>query len=114
MSYSEYDIVSLSTPADVAPELNCIIYFLIKNKTVVYVGKSKRGITRILNYWHRWTVKRNSKLVIIKPQFDSYFLLPCNKEKLSQMEKYYIEKLCPKYNKQHNANGKCCSDKFIH
>lgn len=67
-----------------------MVYFLVKNKEVVYVGKSDRGMIRINE--HSYTEK----------DFDSFYFVNCELEKLKNMENYYILKYKPKYNRNIN------------
>ena len=67
-----------------------MVYFLVKNKEVVYVGKSDRGMIRINE--HSYTEK----------DFDSFYFVNCKLEKLKNMENYYILKYKPKYNRNIN------------
>lgn len=64
-----------------------MIYFLTKDNEVVYVGQSKQGMNRI--YFHKFS----------KKDFDSFYFINCDIEKLDELESYYILKYLPKYNK---------------
>ena len=80
--HAEADIVAASIPARAA----CGIYFLIKDKKVVYVGKSTDLFSRISDH------KR-------KTGFDSFSFLPCERGDLDRLEMAYILALMPKYNR---------------
>ena len=67
-----------------------MIYFLIKNNEVVYVGQSKNGISRI--FFHKYT----------KKDFDNLYFINCKEKELSTLENYYITKYKPLYNKTLN------------
>ena len=71
----------------------CIIYFLIKDNEVVYVGQSKNGINRIA--FHIYNRK----------DFDSFYFINCNIKELNDLENYYIIKYQPKYNKRLSRNS---------
>lgn len=67
-----------------------IVYFLIKNQEVIYVGQSKNGYNRPFQH--------NKEQDCIK-------IIKCNVNNIDFLENYYIEKYNPKYNKQkHNFN----------
>lgn len=51
----------------------------------VYVGKSKRGLERIFEHKDK--------------EYDYVIVINCAKNKLDELEKYYIEQLKPHYNK---------------
>lgn len=70
-----------------------IIYFLIDNEQIVYVGQSLQGIYRVFEH-----MKFNKK------KFDSYFILNCEEKDLHDLENLYIEEFKPKYNKVVNWN----------
>ena len=63
-----------------------MIYFLIKGEEVVYVGQSKKGISRPIHHYDK--------------DFDYFTFISVDKqEKLNELESYYIRKYTPKYNK---------------
>lgn len=63
-----------------------MIYFLLDNAEVVYVGQTTNGVGRPFQH-------ANDKT------FDSVKIIPCPKEKLDEMESVYITKYTPKYNR---------------
>lgn len=65
------------------------IYFLFKNNRCVYVGQSIKVHQRVTE--HR-TRKAHLK------DFDSYSWVTCRRDQLSELERFYIEKLNPKLN----------------
>lgn len=69
---------------------NCcnIVYFLLKNNEVVYVGKTIFGPARILNH-----IEAKEK------DFDSFSMFSVDKEKLLEIELANINFYRPKYNK---------------
>ena len=60
------------------------VYFLIKNKEVVYVGKTTQGIVRPLSHKDK--------------DFDSFYMIKCDYEELGEKEMEMIFKYKPKYN----------------
>ena len=67
-----------------------IIYFLIKDSEVVYVGKSLRGLLRPFEHTDK--------------DFDKIAMLNCNTEDVDMLENKYILKYQPIYNKMLNNN----------
>lgn len=66
-----------------------MIYFLIKNDEVVYVGQSINGIKRPIHHYDK--------------DFDYFtFVNVRDRNKLDELENYYITKYEPKYNKTLN------------
>lgn len=65
----------------------CGIYFLIREKRVVYVGKSTNIHWRIGNH-----------LVDKKKRFDAYNIVECKPEYLDELEAMYIAKFIPEFN----------------
>lgn len=67
------------------PDLpNCMVYFLLKDEEVVYVGKTTKGIVRPLSH--------NDK------DFDSIKVLFVGEPDLDSVESHFIAKYRPKYN----------------
>lgn len=64
----------------------CLIYFLIKNGEVVYVGQTKNGLYRPFSHYDK--------------DFDKVYVLSCKEEGLDIVEDYYILKYQPIYNKK--------------
>lgn len=73
---------------------NIFIYFLIKNKEVVYVGQTKNGIFRPLSHYKN-------------KDFDTIHIMYCEEKELDILEDKYIAKYNPKYNKTYNLNINC-------
>jgi excinuclease UvrABC nuclease subunit len=67
----------------------CCIYFLIKNKEIVYIGQTTKGIERIKTH------TSNSK----NKDFDSFYYTCCKEKDLLKLESAYITKYTPKYNR---------------
>jgi len=69
------------------------IYFLVKEKEVVYVGQSSFLISRISDHL------KNTEMI-----FDSYYfkeVYPRDVSRINDIEKFYIKTIKPKYNIQH-------------
>jgi hypothetical protein len=79
------DIIKIKQPK----ENLSVIYFLIKDNTIVYVGQSITGTNRIVNH------KKDK-------DFDSYSFIPIPKELLNETEQSYIRTFMPSYNKDDN------------
>lgn len=68
------------------------IYFLFKDSNLVYIGASINIIKRINMHIYG----RSDKL---KKDFDSFSYIECKSEKIVELEKKYIQKYDPIYNK---------------
>jgi len=73
-----------------------IIYALIKNDEIVYIGQSTNIMTRIGSHLHSEKV------------FDSWCIVEnlgvyTTSKEVSRLEEKYIRRFLPKYNKAHNA-----------
>ncbi len=73
------------------------IYFLIKNKKVVYVGQSNNVIRRIGKHIED-SIKKFDAVTYIEIK-DKY------KADMGHIEWTYIQRLQPEYNKQHNGTS---------
>lgn len=69
-------------------KIECI-YFLIKNKEIVYIWKTK-------DFYERISMHARFK------EFDSYYFIETPEEKQSELENFYIIKFNPKHNKTIN------------
>ena len=67
---------------------NTLIYFLLKNGEVVYVGQTKKGISRPLSHHDK--------------KFDEIKILYCPENELDYTEDKFIQKYKPVYNHQCN------------
>lgn len=74
------------------------IYFLIRGRSVVYVGQSGRARARVLEHAREGII-----------DFDRYVILPCRNEDLLSLERRYIESLRPKCNSGLRGNSICRS-----
>jgi hypothetical protein len=63
------------------------VYFLLKDKKIVYVGQTTNGFERIKQH-----------LLDYKKDFDDYKILKCEESELDELENKYIIKYNPKYN----------------
>lgn len=68
-----------------------IIYFLLQDDEVVYVGQSKSGCKR--PYEH-----------LSSKQFNKIMVVNCDEKGLDRLEDFFIRKYSPKYNKILNNN----------
>lgn len=66
-----------------------MIYFLLDNNVVVYVGQTKQGILRPLSHKDK--------------KYDTIKILYCDEKELNRLEDRYITKYRPKYNKTLNC-----------
>jgi len=87
--YYKSDIIKLAKPIE---NLNCfVVYFLLKEEEIVYVGQSKCLSVRLRNHAK-------------DKDFNKYFSIPCNDEKDAlQLEEHYIKTLNPVFNRVHNS-----------
>lgn len=79
MKFKEWNITKI------LPAEKCIIYFLLDNGNVVYVGQSKHGLQRPFSH--------NDK------KFTDVAYMNCEEKLLNYTETKYIRKYMPKYNK---------------
>ena len=63
----------------------CFIYFLLQGEEVVYVGQTRKGLSRPFNH--------DDKI------YNSIKIIKCDEKDLDRLESYFIEKYAPKYNK---------------
>lgn len=70
-------------------EHKAMIYFLLDNNVVVYVGQTKQGILRPLSHKDK--------------KYDTIKILYCDEKELNNLEDRYITKYRPKYNKTLNC-----------
>lgn len=72
---------------------NWMIYFLIKNNEVVYVGQTTQNLIRPFSH-------KDKDFDTVKIIYQAE-----DKELLNKNEEFYIKKYSPKYNKTFNSNG---------
>ena len=73
---------------EVETDVKNIVYFLMKDDEVVYIGHTTRGIKRILEHF-------NNK------DFNNYAFYETDEEKLFDLEKKLIRMYMPKYNNEY-------------
>lgn len=76
------------------------VYFLIKNRRVIYVGQS-------VNIFSRLREHRKDK------DFDSFKFLQCKRHELDVIESKYIYALKPKLNMKKDNAGKFIAGKYL-
>jgi excinuclease UvrABC nuclease subunit len=86
---------------EISQVLHCAVYALVKRGEVVYIGKSKKPLRRLLE--HRGFVMKGIAQVP-KMSFDSVWILGCMLGQLDTLEQMYIRKYRPKYNIVHNPD----------
>lgn len=77
------------------PEITCGIYFLRNGFEIVYVGQSVNVVSRVATH----------RAEGIK-EFDSWHVLPCEREELDELEAEFIQMMKPKYNGQFPCKGR--------
>lgn len=70
-------------------EFDCVVYFLIKDNEIVYVGSSAKGLSRA--YGHKGKGRR-------RKDYDHSSYIHVQKDLLQETELRYIIKFKPKYN----------------
>lgn len=73
-------------------EKETFVYFLLKNKKIVYVGQTTNGLNRIKQH-----------LLDCNKDFDDFKILKCDESELEELESNYIIKYNPIYNKHLNS-----------
>lgn len=86
---------------DVSAILRCGIYALVRDGVVVYVGQSKRMLSRISAHKSNWGRKSMPAWMPVSLRgvlFDEVHVLPCRVEDLDQLERALINLYKPRYN----------------
>lgn len=84
---------------NVTPVLRSGIYALLHAGVVVYIGQSKKPLSRIEAHRSLWGRKRTPGWLPIKGMlFDEVHVLPCRIEDLDVVERAMIDLYKPKYN----------------
>lgn len=84
---------------NVTPILRSGIYALLHMGVVVYIGQSKKPLSRIEAHRSLWGRKRTPGWLPIKGMlFDEVHVLPCRIEDLDTVERAMIDLYKPKYN----------------
>lgn len=97
---------------DVTPVLRSGVYILCAKGVVIYVGKSKKMVSRIDNHRSVWAEKRKGKASWLYEQlgipgilFDEVHVRPCPAEDLDRLEREMIDRYRPKYNQMLRKTG---------
>lgn len=69
----------------------CLVYFLLNDSEVVYVGKSTTGLARVFQH------------LLSSKVFTHYVVQSCSRSDLDGLEKAYIRMFNPKYNLAHTT-----------
>jgi len=87
---------------DVTPMLKPGVYALLREGVVVYIGQSKKPLSRVEAHRSLWGRKQRSPapgwLPIKAILFDEVHVLPCRVEDLDIIERAMIDLYKPKYN----------------
>ncbi len=92
---------------DVSFMLHCAVYALRKRRTVVYVGQTKKPLTRLYSHMNArgkkepW--KAGYKTQKTGFSFDEIWIRPCMLSELDALEVEMIRKYQPRYNVKHRA-----------
>jgi len=76
------------------------IYFLFKNDELVYIGKTTKGLNRIMTH-------------LECKEFDSYSFHSCTERELNSLEIELIKRYRPSLNKTHNKGSLEHRQKFV-
>lgn len=82
--------------------LHCAVYALLRRGEVVYVGQSKKPLTRIYTHAHArgrpdpWQGAKTQRKIGFK--FDGIWVRPCMLRELEELEVQMIKKYQPRYN----------------
>lgn len=98
---------------DVSEILRAGVYALVKNGRVIYVGKSKRMLTRLDQHRRAYSAKRQKGLNWIVENlgipgllFDEVHVLPCLVDDLDRLEAEMIDRYQPQYNTKLRTPGR--------
>ncbi len=98
---------------DASHILRAGVYALVSRGRVIYVGKSKRMLSRIDQHRAAYTAKRkrgNSWLIetlgIAAITFDEIHIRPCRLEELDDLEREMITRYQPQYNTKLRTPGR--------
>lgn len=73
------------------------VYALVYKKDVVYVGKAKVLLARLMQHKNNYTNRRKRPAASIP--FDDFWVRPCHTVDLDRLEAEMIAKYQPKYNR---------------
>lgn len=91
---------------DISVVLRCGIYALVREGVVVYIGQSKKMLSRIEAHRSNWGRKSMPAWMPVSLRgvlFDQVYVFPCRVEDLNRIERALIDLYKPKYNIQHKA-----------
>lgn len=100
---------------DVSPTLRAGVYALVSHGRVIYVGKSKRMLSRIDQHRAAYSAKRRKganaswitdTLGIPGLTFDEVHIRPCRLEDLDAIEREMIDRFQPQYNVRLRTPGR--------
>lgn len=94
--FTEEEVVAVSAPRPL-----CGVYFLIRDRKVLYVGQSENLLDR---------VGRHSMRVA----FTHYTMMLCEKHELDALEAHYINEFKPPLNKKWKDGTMACSKKKLY
>lgn len=84
---------------DVSVMLKPGVYALIKDGVVVYIGQSKKPLSRVEAHRSLWGRKKAPGWLPIRAiLFDEAHVLPCRVEQLDEVERALIDLYKPKFN----------------
>lgn len=86
---------------EVSPLLSCGVYALAREGAVVYVGQSKKMLSRIAAHRSNWGRKSTPSWMPASCRgilFDQVFIRPCRVEELNALEVEMINLYKPRYN----------------
>lgn len=88
---------------DASDFLRAGVYALVKNGVVIYVGKSRKMISRINSHRSIWAARRKGQkipdwLPIPGVLFDEVHIRTCRLEDLDSLERAMIDRYRPKFN----------------
>ncbi len=103
------DLEGFSDATDI---LRAGVYALVKANTVIYIGKSKRMLSRIDQHRRVYTERRRGaswladQLGLPGILFDEVHICPCRLDQLDELERKMITKYQPRYNTKLRTPGR--------
>lgn len=71
---------------------SCAVYFLTTAGAITYVGQTVNGMKRVWAHFDKTVYNSNACM------FDGFYIQPCRREELIDLETEYILRFNPKYN----------------
>lgn len=101
---------------EVTPILRCGVYALVREGAVVYVGQSKRMLSRIEAHRSQWarSTKAPDWLPIKGILFDQCFVMPCRVEDMDRLERQLIDLYKPRFNVKLKAPTPTTTAMYLH